>query len=201
MSQKAVTGSLSSRVMNMKFMRFSNNDTKSNENSNSNKFDRLNSRNTSRESSANPDNTESDNNANKFQDNSEWALPAHKNESNSTINLKDYNGESILVKKKRKIIRLNQPRRMIMQNVSVTTLNKDKMNLPVGKIKFDNDNGKKRTRDDEEATNEDAKGTADAAEGNDDYDLDKIFKETRSQSNSSNKNKKKKKNNKKRKSK
>lgn len=199
MSQKTVTGSLSSRVMNMKFMRFNKNtenDSDDTNRTNSNSEDTSNSRDAS---NGNPDmaDSQSSNSSTKFRDNSEWSLSGQNDMFSGD------KGQVKTVVKKRKIIRLAKPRRLIKENVSVTTLNRDNMNV-AGKIKFENVSGKKRAREDGDH-GEEKKITQDNEENkdenNDDYDLDRIFKETKNKTTPNKNSKKKKEKKKKRKNK
>lgn len=167
MSGKQVSGSLSSRVMNMKFMRFSSDKNSSDDNTSGNTAP------SSKESTV--DSTRS------FHDNSEWSL----------------DDASAKVKKNTKTIRLNIKRKtpIIARQVNssilgVTMLQRGQVSVR-GKTLFGGEpvvpiteetNPKKRYL--EESEENDGK----ESKNDDGYDLDKIFKDTMKKKSGSNEN-------------
>lgn len=154
-----VSGKLSSRVMNMKFMRFSKDESESEG---------------SKENTPVEDGT-SDNGKVGYRDSSEWFASEIKDGMES--------------KKKRITIKKRKPVAIVSQNVSVTNLQKDRSTatsvVGLGRRVFDNSVTKDQSTD---ATGEPpAKGSKKRAldaqnsndtEDTDDYELDRMFKDS-----------------------
>lgn len=169
-SNNGVTGKLSSRVMNMKFMKFMKNDDDESSNSNTT-------------SNANSDTESTEQKRKQFgRDKSEWDL----NSCND-----DVKGDTGKEKKKvKKLIYKKRPH-PIVSNVGYSELRKSE-GLITGRKTFgssaDEANPKKRKLEEgeqEEEGEEEGKGYKsknEAAgkqdEGEDDYDLDKLFKDS-----------------------
>lgn len=168
-----VQGKLSGRVMNMKFMRFAKDDSNSTSNTND-------SGNTSRESSpsvrqnSNASN-DSRNTSNGFHDNSEWFAKDIKDPQRK---------KKILIKKGK---RFNKSRIVLADNISVTSLNmqngnasirnRDNDRTAIGRRTF-NEFGKGQKRKLDQAKGDDNNKEAEGEEDTDDYELDKMFKES-----------------------
>ena len=164
-----VQGKLSGRVMNMKFMRFAKDDSNLTTNTND-------STNTTRESSpstrqgSNVSNDSGSTNSG-FRDNSEWFAKDIKDPQRK---------KKIVIKKGKKF---NKVKAVLADNVSVTSLNMQKGNISIR----NNDNDK--TVMGRKTFNELSKGQkrkldqTDGKDNNDDeetddYEIDKIFKES-----------------------
>ncbi|CCD27351.1 Mpp6p NDAI_0K01600 [Naumovozyma dairenensis CBS 421] len=185
-SSKQVSGSLSSRVMNMKFMKFSKNDSDTTDSL-------LNDRSISNNSSNDSNITINGN----FRDNSEWSLDRQTTSSsssttNTTAAIPNKTKKTIIIKKRKRFL----PN--IVQDVGVTTLqremnyhNNTKGNAPIlGRLNF----GIKREEqqklytkvsDGEEETvskkrkqNNNDEEEEEEEDDDDDYELDTMFKES-----------------------
>lgn len=177
-----MSGSLSSRVMNMKFMRFSG-DKDSNESNTGASAANV----SSKESTV--DSTTS------FHDNSEWSL--NDNASNNAEVKKNVKTIRLNIKRKNPIV----ARQVNSSTLGVTMLQRGQVSVR-GKTLFGGElvvpaveepNPRKRTLEDGEEDGTNAKESS----NDDGYDLDKIFKDTmkrKSDSNGNHNNKKSKKN-------
>ncbi|CAI4052180.1 hypothetical protein SUVZ_14G3430 [Saccharomyces uvarum] len=167
-SNNGVTGKLSSRVMNMKFMKFMKNDDDESSNSNT-------------PSNANSDTESTEQKWKQFgRDNSEWDL----NSCND-----DVKGDSGNEKKKVKKLVYKKRPHLIVSNVGYSELRKAE-GLITGRKTFgssaDEANPKKRKLEEgEQEEEEEGKGydqkkeaVGKQDEGEDDYDLDKLFKDS-----------------------
>ncbi|KAG0671756.1 hypothetical protein C6P45_005021 [Maudiozyma exigua] len=165
-----VQGKLSGRVMNMKFMRFAKDDSNSTSNTND-------SGNTTRESSPSVrqnSNASSDSRttSNGFHDNSEWFAKDIKDPQRK---------KKIVIKKGKKF---NKAKVVLADNISVTSLNmqkgstsirnNDNNKTAIGRRTF-NELGKGQKRKLDQAKGDDNNKEE---EDTDDYELDKMFKES-----------------------
>ncbi|KAK5962462.1 Mpp6p PWA37_000507 [Arxiozyma heterogenica] len=198
MSGKPVVGSMSSRVMNMKFMRFAKN-RESLENSQINVLSSSESMNGI--SSSNTDNAE---NTKNFHDSSEWSLI----DNNKNINDSNKSNTGAL-----RNIKLNIKRRNMLKvrngnqsTVGVTILQRNNLSIK-GKTLFSEESTRSSKNSDISTkkrklydkgkvvrnNNNDDDNDVAKKEEEDGYDIDKIFKDTMKKSKRSNKNKKNKK--------
>ncbi|CCC67013.1 hypothetical protein NCAS_0A04550 [Naumovozyma castellii] len=163
-----VSGSLSSRVMNMKFMKFSRNNNNNDEENTSD----------SRESSINNNDETSNKN---FRDNSEWKL-----EPNTT----PIKGKKVIRIKKKNQLR-SHPN--VIQDVGITYIQSNLNNAIMGRQTIRDDKETENEKDNKENENENQEHTKRPRddEPEDDYDLDKIFKESMSKNKHNNKKQKK----------
>lgn len=154
-----VSGKLSSRVMNMKFMKFSNDDESSDS--------------TSKASSAGPDNIKK----HEFFDNSEWSLT--KNDDSKEKSRKNIKVRT--VKRRVKTSTNRQP--VISQNIGITTLKKQAVitagvrGRKVFGSKVDSD-GKRSINDEGNDNDQGNIEQNQTDEDKDGYDLDTIFKQS-----------------------
>ncbi|CAI4036122.1 hypothetical protein SMKI_14G3410 [Saccharomyces mikatae IFO 1815] len=178
-ANNGVTGKLSSRVMNMKFMKFGRTDDDESSNSNT------------------PSNTNSDVESTEQKrklfgrDNSEWDL----NNYNDDV-------KQILGKEKKKVKKVIYKKRhhLIVSNVGYSELRKSD-GVISGRKTFGDDTGdtnskKRKLEENEQDEEERSDVTGNQDKGEDEYDLDKLFKNSnkkrKNTQNSKNKNKNKK---------
>lgn len=151
-----VQGKLSSRVMNMKFMRFSKDeDSETGSRETTPSADQ-------RSASVNSDNSKA---ASGFHDSSEWFAGSASSGASSTKR------KVVVVRKKR------APVTIVSDNVSVTQLQQQTQVPSTGRRTFGADKGKKRSADEASA---DGSTTAEGQENEDEdgYELDTMFKES-----------------------
>ncbi|QHS75924.1 Mpp6p [Saccharomyces paradoxus] len=165
-TNNGVTGKLSSRVMNMKFMKFGKTDDE--ESSNSNTPSIINS------------DVESNEQREKLfgRDNSAWDLNSYNDD------VKKISGKQ--KKKMRKVVYKKRPH-LIISNVGYSELRKPEGVMNGRKVFGDNPNdiGSRKRKLEESEQNEEGKSdakdkefTGSQEEGEDEYDLDKLFKDS-----------------------
>lgn len=194
MSGKPVVGSVSSRVMNMKFMRFASNRENS---ENSQSSISSNSGTLRGSSSGNDSNVE---NVKSFHDNSEWSLTDNRQDKEDTANNNGVKTIKLNIRRKN-MLKVRSGNQSI---VGVTMLQRGNLSVKgktsfggeaIASVKNDDINIKKRkfdsdaTLENENKEDEGEKGTNE----DDGYDLDKIFKDTMKKSKKPKKDKKNKK--------